>query len=513
MAKPIYDPFSWNAPGNTLQDLYNWYLSGGDEVTDDTIIGGGGGGGGPAAGGEATNAMGVDLNRIRQPTGGSFDRTDIPNVTDTGEKFSSLPRTDPRYMSEAEQIFQQNRADAGAYAYDSPQYIGGARGNITQTGPGRQFIYDTTGDEYDDIHLYGGPEEDASWFKRLREGVNPLMQGVMTMAGPFMKGAQAIGQMFPVNERAIMEQQGLQQGFAMDNIGRVVAQDFGIKEDGTYGALNRDDPRNIFAGLNYHLIDQDTIDKMKARINKTIKKTTDKNKLKILKNRLDIIDQAWANKQLVDETTADLVDKKTREKGLTPMSDQIALNKAKLGMQQKIKDAENLVDEGIDASGLFGTEYEVPWVGDEFLYDPFQKHGTGHHYVTPDAPPKDYDTEGIEDEYDEFYREYPDYFLMDQVLKQNLKEKKEKEDLAKSIAVETGVTESTHPLISDAKRAAIDKAKAEESIDRDDTPGRDSGQPQTGGGGYERGDYGGRGYHWAKGGRVRYSKGGIVDLL
>ena len=31
MAKPIVDMFSWNAPGNTLQDLYNWYLAGGDE--------------------------------------------------------------------------------------------------------------------------------------------------------------------------------------------------------------------------------------------------------------------------------------------------------------------------------------------------------------------------------------------------------------------------------------------------------------------------------------------------
>ena len=33
MAAPIYDPFSWNAPGNTLQDLYNWYQTGGDEDT------------------------------------------------------------------------------------------------------------------------------------------------------------------------------------------------------------------------------------------------------------------------------------------------------------------------------------------------------------------------------------------------------------------------------------------------------------------------------------------------
>jgi len=40
MAKPIVDMFSWNAPGNTLQALYEYYLGGGDEDT-----GGGGGGG------------------------------------------------------------------------------------------------------------------------------------------------------------------------------------------------------------------------------------------------------------------------------------------------------------------------------------------------------------------------------------------------------------------------------------------------------------------------------------
>ena len=37
---------------------------------------------------------------------------------------------------------------------------------------------------------------------------------------------------------------------------------------------------------------------------------------------------------------------------------------------------------------------------------------------------------------------------------------------------------------------------------------RDTGQPQTGGGGFERGDYGGRGYHWKKGGRVDKALGG-----
>ena len=210
-----------------LFDLYQYYLGGGDQATGDE---------GPVTtvsmpvttGGGQTNSMGVDLNRIRQPTGSPF-RTDIPNVTDTGEKFSDLPTTDPRYMSEAEQIFLQNRADAGAGYYEDPNYIGGFSGNITQTGPGRQFMYDDTGDEYDDIHLYGGPEEDASWFKQLREGFsdNPLTQGVMAIASPFTTIAKGFAQALPVNERAIMEQQGLQQGLEVvkDNLSLQIALD------------------------------------------------------------------------------------------------------------------------------------------------------------------------------------------------------------------------------------------------------------------------------------------------
>ena len=319
MAKPIYDPFSWNAPGNTLQDLYNWYLSGEDEATDDT----GGGGGDPAAGGENYSVLRPDPSTVRLPTGSPY-----PDITFDG------PLTQEQL---ADYRFQQNRADAGAGYYEDPNYIGGFSGNITQTGPGRQFMYDDTGDEYDDIHLYGGPEEDASWFKQLREGFsdNPLMQGVMAIASPFTTIAKGFAQALPVNERAIMEQQGLQQGLALDDIGRVVAQDFGYV-DGKHKALGRSDPRNIFAGLNYHLIDQDTVKKMKDRIEKGMKEGPEKRK------RLKALDQAWANKQLVDEATADLVDKKTREKGLTPMSDQIAINKAKEDMQQKIKDADRL---------------------------------------------------------------------------------------------------------------------------------------------------------------------------
>jgi len=275
-----------------LYDLYQYYLGGGDQATGDEgpvttvsmpVTTGGGGGG-------QTNSMGVDLNRIKQPTGSPFTS------------------------------FEQNRANAGAGYYGSPQYIGGFAGDITQTGPGREFIYDASGRSYDDRGIMAtGVEEDPGLLAKIRSGIldNPLFAAAASFASPFVTAGKSIlsdfGEMLPINMRAITEQQGLQQGIAIDDIGRVAFQDFGIREDGTYGALSRDDPRNIFSGLNYNMIDQSTIDKMKDRINKTIAKTTDKNKLNIYKNRLDIIDQAWSNKQKVDDVSKEIYRKKKNQ--------------------------------------------------------------------------------------------------------------------------------------------------------------------------------------------------------
>jgi len=303
-----------------LYDLYQYYLGGGDESQDT-------GSTGPVttvpvttSGGDQTNTMGVDLNRITQPsrTANPF-RTDIPNVTDTGEKFSDLLTTDPRYMSQAEMRFQQNRADAGAYAYDSPMYSGGASGNITQTGPGREFIYDNTGKSYDDMAIMTGVEdEDPSLMAKIRGGIldNPLFTAVSGFFNPGFALARtagkgildAFGNLLPVNARAIQEKEGLTQGLAIDDIGRVAFQDFGIKEDGKYGALGRDDVRNIFAGLNYSMIDQSTIDKMIDRIEKGSMSDDGK------KKRIDIINQAWNIKQMSDSEAQKIINKKEYER-------------------------------------------------------------------------------------------------------------------------------------------------------------------------------------------------------
>jgi hypothetical protein len=306
--------------------------------------------------------MGVDLNRITQPprTANPF-RTDIYGFNE----FSKLPTTDPRYQSQAEMRFQQNRADVGAYAYDSPMYTGGAPGNIVQSGPGRQF----TGDE---AMFVGDPRpesEDEGFMAKLRSSIadNPLFTGVASLFNPGFALAKtagvgildALGNMLPVNARAIQEKEGLAQGIAIDDIGRVAFQNFGIKADGKYGALSRDDPRNIFAGLNYQKIDQETIDKMIKTIEDG--KMSPEGK----KKRIDIVKQAWTTKQLADAEAQKIIDKRNydrREKE-----------------REKIK--EDLAKAGFGEAGAVGLSDDMDI--DIRDYDDYAT------YEPPQAPPID----------------------------------------------------------------------------------------------------------------------------
>ena len=225
MAAPIYDPLGWNAPGNTLQDLYNWYQTGEDEDTTDTT-----------------------------GTSGTTSAYYPPEPFDRRQAISSANiRTPSSFQSTP-------------LGYYGEKGTVGLPGDITQRGPGRQLDqFEYKGKMYDDPLAPAslmGDEEDASWFKRLREGFmdNPLMQGVMTVANPFMAGAKSIlegiGQVLPVNERAILENEALGSGVALDNIGRIVRQE----------GIDYDDAANIFAGYNYAQIDEDTFEKRRKSI-------------------------------------------------------------------------------------------------------------------------------------------------------------------------------------------------------------------------------------------------------
>jgi len=261
MARPIYNPFSWNAPGNTLQDLYNWYLTGGDEATDDTI-----GGTGVDTGVRAVAAPGGDSYGPYNPD---------PNRTRTKADYSPF---------------------AARRAFAEPDSEVGIPSGILSDS---QFLY----------------------------GDQVRLPGILGMGQEFLK------QILPVNSRAILENELLGKGIMIDDIGRIVAD-------------NINTPEGVMAGYNAARMDASTFDDRIANIEKTIARKRAKGEdVSNLENRIELIEQAKTTFFDAKKIAGLVEDEKLRAKGKTPLSDQVKTNKAKLDMQQKIKD-EDLGDLG-----------------------------------------------------------------------------------------------------------------------------------------------------------------------
>ena len=128
-----------------------------------------------------------------------------------------------------------------------------------------------SGDSQFDINKYGTgfrSETEAQKFmdnypdyyegKQL-EGIPGMIQGYMK-ASPVMqlagKGLDALGNMLPVNQRAILENELLGQGFQLNDIGQFVS-------DG--GDAYKEDGSNIMAGYNAAKVTRQTFDKRRAK--------------------------------------------------------------------------------------------------------------------------------------------------------------------------------------------------------------------------------------------------------
>ena len=93
----------------------------------------------------------------------------------------------------------------------------------------------------------------------------------------FIKGIESL---LPVNNRAILENELLGQGFQLDNIGRIVAADYNT-------------PEGIMAGYNASRMTRQTFDNRIDGIKKTIaKKKARGEDTSVLENRIDLIEQA-----------------------------------------------------------------------------------------------------------------------------------------------------------------------------------------------------------------------------
>ena len=286
----------------------------------------------------------------------------------------------------------------------------GLPGDILQRGPGRQLDqFEYKGKMYDDPLAPASlmDDEDASWFKQFREGLidNPLMQGVMSAVSPAMNALKGLAQKLPVNERAILENQALGSGVALDDIGRVVQQQ----------GLDYDTAENIMAGYNYAQMDEDTFDDRIANL-KMKEGPAKEARIKAI----EAAKKAW----LESKRKSNIVTQKQR------------LDRADDDQKATIKE--------------FKTKENI-----------LQDDPSLHTFKTT---PKD--------------------------------------DKPKAPPSKPKVTTPFHPSQGGQNQGAGGGQTA--------APGG------TGkGSSYSRGDYGGRGHHWAEGGLIRrpYGKGGIVDLL
>ena len=114
----------------------------------------------------------------------------------------------------------------------------------------------------------------------------PPMDGIPGMIQGYLKnsilgrGLDSLKDMMPVNPRAKLENELLGSGVMLDDIGRVVTNDYNTAE-------------GIMAGYNAAKVTDATFDKRRATIEKTIaKKRARGEDTSVLENRLDLIDQA-----------------------------------------------------------------------------------------------------------------------------------------------------------------------------------------------------------------------------
>ena len=142
--------------------------------------------------------------------------------------------------------------------------------------------------------------------------------GLESLMGKIMKPLNYLGSKFPVSSRATFENELLGSGVMLDDIGRVVSNDYNTVE-------------GIMSGYNANQIDASTFQKKRDMINRTIARKKAKGQdTSVLENRIGLIDGA---EKLFDDTKtkADMVfDDKSLAKDPTykSLADKIATGNA-----------------------------------------------------------------------------------------------------------------------------------------------------------------------------------------
>ena len=185
--------------------------------------------------------------------------------------------------------------------------------------------------------LYG-PKSDLSGLLNFVPFIGPMKRGT-----EFLKGI--LDPYLPVNQRSIMENEARGMGILTDDIGRIVQ-----------GSGDYDTGANVMAGYNLSQVTPETIQKRRDRILKTISKPGYSGNLQDRLDALDEFEEMMFGTTGVKARTDAIADEKTRAKGKIPLTDQIAMNQAKLDFQK-------LVDEGEEEQDIIEKIIEAQKTG------------------------------------------------------------------------------------------------------------------------------------------------------
>jgi hypothetical protein len=150
---------------------------------------------------------------------------------------------------------------------------------------------------------------DYGYIEPRRDGILGLMDaGVDYLNNSFLgRGLRAARDMLPVNPRAILENELIGKGIMLDDIGRIVTNDYNT-------------PEGIMAGYNAAKMDASTFDDRIANIEKTIARKTaaDPNyDPSNLQNRIELIEQAKTNFFDAKDAAGVITDAKKKKKDPT----------------------------------------------------------------------------------------------------------------------------------------------------------------------------------------------------
>ena len=194
------------------------------------------------------------------------------------------------------------------------QQMGGDNFNVYNPDPTRL----RTSDQYSPFNarrFYARPDSDVGIPSGILSDSKFLYGDRVQLPGILGAAQNFIGNKLPVNRRAILENETLGAGIALDDIGRIV------QGSGDYNTAE-----NVMAGYNLAKITPETIQKRRDMINKNMKDPEQK------AARLKALDD-FENKMFgtggITDLSDGIFDQKTRAKGDIPLTDQIAMNQAK----------------------------------------------------------------------------------------------------------------------------------------------------------------------------------------